>query len=146
MANVLDSEYDELRKFFSFYSSRYLPIDKLPPELRPMARLEVLEKRSRRMAREGLRQAINDVIEESRHLDPTVVRTMDVELAAQGLITLSELRRRFSREYARILRRKSISNETEYYLIRGVVDALVSEIPERELLYIMIKDYEAKIL
>jgi hypothetical protein len=91
-----------------------------------MACLE-LEKRSRRMAREGLRQAINDVIERSRHLDPRVVRTMDVELAAQGLVTLSELRRRFSREYAQILRRKRISNEIEYYLIRGVVDALVSE-------------------
>jgi hypothetical protein len=146
MATVSDAEYDELKKFFSFYSSRYLAIDKLAPELRPMACLEELEKRSRRMAREGLRQAINDVIERSRHLDPRVVRTIDVELAAQGLVTLSELRRRFSREYARILRRKRISNETEYYLIRGVVDALVSQNPEREFLYTMIKDFEAKIL
>jgi hypothetical protein len=146
MATVLDGEYEELKKFFLFYSSRYLAIDKLAPELRPMAGLEVLEKRSRRMAREGLRQAINDIIERSRHLDPTVVRTIDVELAAQSLITLSELRRRFSREYARILRRKRIRNETEYYLIRGVVEALVSENPERALLYTMIKDFEAKIL
>jgi hypothetical protein len=47
---------------------------------------------------------------------------LDLQLRERGLVTLSELRRRFSGDYARILRRGKISNETQYYLVMGILN------------------------
>src|SRR5262245_50793352 len=98
-------EYRELKAFLSFYSSEYLSVDSVPPEMRPAAVLETLEKKNARIAPQGLRQAINDIIERSRHLGPKEAEKIDCELGARNLATLSELKRRFSKEYARIFKR-----------------------------------------
>src|SRR5689334_21165783 len=118
MAAALSPEqYDELKQFLGFYSLNSTEIDKkLAPHVRPLALLELVEKMSRKQAQQGLRQAINDVIEHTRHLSYKEVKKIDFELIKNCTITLSELRRRFSREYNSIVKRKKINNETEYYL------------------------------
>jgi hypothetical protein len=113
-----EHEYNELKEFPCFYSSRYMSIDRVTPELRPAACLEILEQKSHKMASRGLRQAINDIIEMSRHTNHGQVGKIDSELKRQNIVTLSELRRRFSKDYARIIKRGKINNETEYYLAR----------------------------
>jgi hypothetical protein len=147
-AALSPEEYDELKQFLGFYSVNYMEIDKkLPPHLRPLALLELVEKRSRKQAQQGLRQAINDVIEHTRHLSYKEVKKIDFELIKNCAITLSELRRRFSREYNSIVKRKKINNETEYYLIRGMLDDGAARIgeDERKLLARLIAEFENRI-
>ena len=114
-------EYAQLRKFFEFYVARYVNVSGLPPEAHPIACLELLENKDKGMACVGLRQAINDCMEESIRLDPESVRKLDSELHALGIVTLSEVRRQYDARYARIKARGKIRNETEYHLLRNIL-------------------------
>lgn len=136
-------EYLALKAFLSFYTERYVNLENLPPDKRPIACLEILEKTGMTMATRGLRQAINDCVEESLRFDHAQVERFDAELRARGIVTLSELRRRYSRAYARISKRGCIKNDTEYYLVRNVLDDPTEKSPaERALLEKMAFEYE----
>jgi len=137
------SEYTQLKNFLSFYVQRYMPMESLPLEKQPPAVLEAMEKRSPRIALQGLRQAINDCVEGSWHFDPAKVATLDVELINRGIITLSEIRRRYSRGYTKVLKRGRIRNDTEFYLLKNVINDPTEKSPEeRELLAKLLSDYE----
>ncbi len=95
------------------------------------------------MALRGLRQAINDCVEASWHFDPAKVATLDAELINRGIITLSEIRRRYSRGYTEVLKRGRIRNDTEFYLLQHVINDPTEKSPEeRELLAKLLSDYE----
>ncbi|WP_420964391.1 hypothetical protein [Bradyrhizobium sp. B120] len=143
MQNFNRSEYAQLKNFLSFYVQRYMPMAFLPPEKQPLAALEAMEKTSPRMAFQGLRQAISDCVERSWPFDPAEVANLDAELTDRGIITLSELRRRYSRGYAKILKRGRIKNDTEFHLLRNIINDPTEKSPgERELLAKLISDYE----
>jgi hypothetical protein len=143
MQEKAELEYGQMKDFLSFYAERYLKIDGLPLEKQPLSSLEILEKKNMKKAFSGLRQAINDCVEMSFHFDPAEVEKLDSQLRSRGIVTLSELRRRYSRAYARLMKRGQIKNETEYYLVRNVLDD-PTEKPreERKILERMISDYE----
>jgi KaiC/GvpD/RAD55 family RecA-like ATPase len=92
-----------------------------------------------------LRQAVNDVLEEFSDLTPESVGLVDEALRIAGRATLSELRRKYSATYKRILNRGIINSETDYYMINAIVTNLASGISaeERELLEEMLDRYEA---
>jgi hypothetical protein len=143
MQDIDRLEYARMKDFLSFYIERYRNVERLPPEDRPMAMLEATEKKSLKLAFKGLRMAINDIVEKSLHFDPAEVEKFDSELRSRGMITLSELRRRYSKKYAKIMKRGQIKDETEYYLLRNVLDDPTEKTPqERELLEKLISDYE----
>lgn len=144
-ATLSQEEYAELKEFLGFYSSRYMQVDSLPPELRPVACLEVLEGKSLKQAREGLRQAVNDVVERTRRITLSELARIDSELARNGIISLSRVRARYSKDLARMIKSNKIANETEYYLARGVIDDLpeLSE-DDRKKLVRLIKDFELR--
>ena len=144
-ATLSQEEYRELKDFLHFYSSRYMPTDSLPPDLRPIACLESLEGESPAKAREGLRQAVNDIVASTRCIAAAELAKIDAELRRNGIITLSGVRRRVSKDLARVLRNNKISNETEYYVVRGMVDdALDFDQEERETMLKMIESFERK--
>jgi hypothetical protein len=143
MPEASDPEYAELKKFLTFYADRYLNVEGMPPEMRPAAGVDALEKKSMKMALSGLRQAINDCVEMSLRFNPEEVAKLDEELRDRGLVTLSELRRRYSRKYAAIMKRGRINSDTEYYLIRNVLDdPTIKTMDEREVLVRLVADYE----
>jgi hypothetical protein len=143
MQKATDSEYATMKAFLSFYTDRYSNLEDLPQEKRPIACLEILEKMGMTTAIRGLRQAINDCVEESFHFDHKEVEKLDSELRGRGIVTLSELRRRYSKAYAKIKKRARIKNDTEYYLIRNVLDDPTEKTAdERVLLEKMVFDYE----
>ena len=76
MQNESELEYAKIKDFLSFFAERYLKAEGLPPDKQPIASLETLEKKSMRMAFNGLRQAINDCVEMSLHFDHAEVETM----------------------------------------------------------------------
>jgi hypothetical protein len=144
MQKEAELEYAKMKEFLSFYAERYLKAEGLLPDKQPIASLEALETKSMKMALNGLRQAINDCVEMSIHFDPAEVEKLDFQLRSRGIVTLSELRRRYSKSYAKIMKRGQIKNEAEYYLARNVLYDPTEKAPEeRMLLEEMISDYEA---
>jgi hypothetical protein len=144
MQGDAELDYAKMKDFLSFYAERYLKAEGLSPDKQPIASLEALEKKSMKMASNGLRQAINDCVEMSLHFDHAEVETLDSQLRSRGIVTLSELRRRYSKSYAKIMKSGQIKNETEYYLVRNVLDDPTEKAPEeRQLLERLISDYEA---
>ena len=137
-------EYAKMKEFLSFFTARYLKVEGLPAEKQPIASLEALEKKSLKMALNGLRQAINDCVEMSSRFDHAEVEKLDSQLRSRGIVTLSELRRRFSKKYAKVVERRQIKDETEYYLVRNILDDPTEKSPEEfELLERMLSEYEA---
>jgi hypothetical protein len=147
MPKAIDPEYARLKAFLAFYADRYFNLETLPPEQRLVACLELLEKKGIATARRGLRMAINDCIEASSSFGRVEVERLDAELRGLGIVTLSELRMRYSKDYARIKKREQIGNETEYYLVRNVLeDPTEKTSDERRLLEEMISEYEGRVV
>ena len=69
MQEVDKNEYARMKDFLSFFAQRYLNADGLLPEKRPIAVLDALEEKSLKIAFKGPRQAINDCVEMSFHLN-----------------------------------------------------------------------------
>jgi hypothetical protein len=144
MQEEAELEYAKMKDFLSFYAERYLDVGGVSPDKQPLASLEALEKKSMKMALNGLRQAINDCVEMSLHFDHAEVEKFDSQLRSRGIVTLSELRRRYSKSYAKIMKRGQIKNETEYYLVRNVLYDPTEKTPEEQkLLEELISEYEA---
>jgi|SRR3954447_5529200 len=138
-------EFHELRKFLWFHTEVLDPIgSNLPPNDRPLARLALLEKRSKAQAANGLKMAINDLLEKHRHDTPTTIMEIDAACNSRAVVPLSELHRRFSRDYSSILRSGSIRSEPQYYLVQGLLGDASSAISlrERTLLGEMVRVYE----
>ncbi len=136
MAPEREKEFAELLAFVEFYC------EQLRPELMPHKTQGSLSLRgeAQRIAQEyrrskalvGTRQAANDIIEDLSRLRPEGVSFVDEALRQAGIITLSEVRRRYSSQFQRILRRGAIKSETEYYLINGLVCDQSSSLTENE--------------
>lgn len=147
MSPERQKEYEEISKFIAFFATHCKGID---PDwaFHPSTNLQVAEELfGKSKALEGARQAVNDAIEETRHISQEYLSRLDSALAEKGIVTLSELRRRYSRAFRQILKRGNIKNETEYYLLKGILDDGNSNIsPEERALIQNISDsYEKKI-
>jgi len=140
---VSAQDYEPLKAFFAWMSDRVLPIpDALPPEARPLAVLAGIESRSMSRARQGLGEAIGDIVEMTDCLSPEEIQALDARLAAEGLLMLSAVRSRFARIIRGIMKRGTIRNDNEYYALRNVVDAMPEV--EREVGWRLIGDYESR--
>ena len=88
---------------------------------------------------------MNDIVESTRRIAIAELAKIDAELRQNGIITLSGVRRRFSKDLARVLKNNEISNETEYYAVRGVVDDVLNfDEDEREKMFKLIENFEQK--
>jgi hypothetical protein len=137
-------EYEELSKFISFFATHCQGID---PDwaFHPSVNLQVAEELfGKSKALEGARQAVNDALEETRRVSPEYLTRVDAALTEQGIVTLSELRRRYSRHYKAILKRGKVKDETEYYLLKGILDDGSANVTsdERSILQSMSDIYE----
>lgn len=69
----------------------------------------------------GIKMAIGDCISASRHWSSDAVIAADSARRQRGILTLSELRRRYSKSLLKILARGQIGNDVEYYWVDGVL-------------------------
>ncbi len=138
-----EPSYDSLRRFFLYYFDRFLANAMPNSAASASVDLSKLEQTNHKQAAAGLKQAINDIVESSQHLPESDVRELDLELKRLGIVTLSEVRRRYSKSYRKVLKRGRILSETEYYLVRNVIiDHAAKEDSEMERLEMMIAVYE----
>lgn len=116
-------EYEKLKSFMALYDDWYVEGSWKKPENHPLKVMQEIEnKYSLSQAKRGLQMAINDIVEDTSGWRPERVAQADVRLAEAGTYTLSEVRRRYSKKYLQILKRGTIRNETEYYLLKGILD------------------------
>ncbi|CAN5299562.1 hypothetical protein BH09PSE3_BH09PSE3_08320 [soil metagenome] len=141
--SITATEYETLRAWSAMFIERVLPVPAgLPAESRPIAILDGMALNAPGRARQGLGMMIGDFIEDTSHLPVSQVKHIDAEFTTAGLPTLSAMRLRFMRQIKRIVKRGSISNEEEYYLIGNAVEGVPND--EKSQLWQMLADYEAR--
>jgi hypothetical protein len=109
--------------------------------------LAEVEAKGRKIARIGMRMALQDVLEMTRGLTPDSVKAVDEAFDAGGLPTLSGMRRRVWKTIPKVLKRGRIRNEAEYYLLierlNDVDDSGLSG-EDRERLGLMVVEFEQR--
>ncbi|MDM0118047.1 hypothetical protein QTI66_38895 [Variovorax sp. J22R133] len=115
--------YARWKTFFVCYAEWFIPeIQKSKnPEDPPLSFLEGIEKTLH--SKEGLQVAIHRIVEMTSDWTTDQVDEADAWFAAAGAFTLSEIRRRYSKKYFRVLKRGAIRSQTEYDLVKGIVEA-----------------------
>ncbi|RYD47216.1 MAG: hypothetical protein EOP85_05900 [Verrucomicrobiaceae bacterium] len=144
MPKISPDEYGSLKEFCAAWTTRFpFPVD-LAPEHDPIAILEQFEKKSMAMARTSLGMMVNDLVEFSVDLPAAEIRKTDADFTARGIMTLSEVRRRYSRQLKSIIKRGRIRNEEDYYLVTGILADMSNGASdtEREQLGMMVSEYE----
>ena len=142
--NLSPADYEKLKlfmgKFFDWHEAR----PGMPDEVHPLFVLAGFEKKSLANAKKGLQMAINDIVEDTTDWTPEQVAAADARFTAAGTFTLSEVRRRYSKKYLQILKRGVIRSETEYYLVKGIIDGggLEPGATESTQLQAMLNDFE----
>lgn len=138
-----EREFQELLRYLEFLLPTIRPsLSQSPGSFR--ARVAEIEAEfGRSKALEGLRQAANDTVEMlfDRKLDDIVA--LDAVLRGAGVLTLSEVRRRYSSTLAKVLKRGTIRSDTEYYLVAGILtdqSSLIND-AERERLELLVQVY-----
>lgn len=139
-------EREELEAFLNFFSTHIRGILLADPVHPQNVGLGILARYGALKAFTGLKQAINDVIEATRPWSAEKVVAFNTECAARGVLTLSELRRRYSGRYKSIVQRGRLRSDTEYYLVMGVLADVSQEESdsERQQLQQMVSEYESR--
>jgi len=141
-----EREFSELHSFVDFYATNVKGIDPSSPIHPSNAGKEIVAKFGRSKALEGLRQAVNDTLEELADKPAEYIALLDAALNDANIRTSSELRRGYASSYRRVVKRGSIRNETEYHMIHGVVVDLgnSASAEERESLQRMLETFESQ--
>jgi hypothetical protein len=139
-----EREYDELSAFLAHFATKYWGFAPDNPIHPANVGREMVAQFGKAKALVGLRQAINDVIEDSQDFSPSQVAKFDCELRELGIVSLSELRHRHSRQYRQIRKRGEIKNESEFYLIKAILEETspILAPEERESLNEMMRRFE----
>ncbi|MGJ7609132.1 hypothetical protein ACSFA7_32700 [Variovorax sp. LT1R20] len=127
-----EREFQELLAFISFYAEHVEGVRPTEGFNMETVCAGIVAQYGKSKALEGLRQAANDIIEDLSDRPADGVTALDEALSAAGLLTASEVRRRYAASYKRIVKRGSIRNDTEYYLIKGIVVDLASALSQEE--------------
>jgi hypothetical protein len=146
MSPEREREFAELHGYVDFYATYVLGIDPSNPTHPTNAGERIVAQFGRSKALDGLRQAVNDTVEELAGRSPEYVRTLDASLRERGYLTFSEIRRRYASAYQRILKQRILKTETEYYLVTGILADVSSQIAtaERSKLSQMVSQFEGR--
>ncbi|MFC3684668.1 hypothetical protein [Hydrogenophaga luteola] len=144
MSPEREREYAVLHAYLDFYSTHVAGIDPASPTHPTTVGRRIVEEYGRSKALEGLKQAVNDTVEQLRDQPLEYIQRLDAELRERGIVTFSEVRRRYASSYKRILKRGNIKTETEYYIIAGVLADFSSfaSSEERAVLDKLVAQYE----
>jgi hypothetical protein len=117
----LDDAYGELKAFLAVYNAIYRDMSILPPDLRPEPLLGRLEKRDPQRAIQNVKTEVNRIVHQTWNWKPDKAARFEAALAEKGAISLSVLRKNFSKEYKAIVARGEIKDLVEYYLAKDLV-------------------------
>lgn len=116
-----ENEYSELLAYVGLFATLVWRIDPAS-EIHPANVIKgIVQQFGKSKALVGLRQAANDTIEETSSWNMEARAIADEGFRAAGVVTVSEITRRYSASYRRIAKRGFIKSDTEYYVIHGVL-------------------------
>jgi hypothetical protein len=141
----LDYDYQRLKAFLAFYNATYRDMSALPVELRPGPLLERQEEEDPKAAARNVRTEVNRIVDQSFRWSAGKVAELEAALEKNGIVSLVELRKRFSKEYKAIVKRGEIMDLAEYYMAKGLVERAgfsVATKREKELLEEMMAVFE----
>jgi hypothetical protein len=144
MSPVREREFEKLAAFIDYHATQFGRIDPTSPTHPTSSLAEIVGKVGKSKALEGLRQAANDIIESLSASSQEEVSRIDDELRAAGIVTVSELLVNHSRLFQKILKRGSIRNETEYYLVKGIVDGTAVSPQQVQKLFAILSEFEER--
>ncbi len=114
-------DYESLKAFLIYYFENYIdPEGRYGPDVHPAKGLEEREKKSPSQTRDGVQMAVNDIVAMSNDLSARDLIDIDNDLKKQGIVTIAELRFRFTNDLEVIMKRGSIRSDIEYYLMKEV--------------------------
>jgi hypothetical protein len=144
---MTNEQYERLKRFLGLFHDWYMNVPNSPPSSHPLAVAEELEKKSLAKARSGLLMAVNDLVEMSSDWSPEQVTEADRRFIENSAPSLSEMRRAFSKQYRRVLKRGRINTIAEYYLVKGIVDggAIKMDASESTDVASMLASYELQV-
>ena len=145
--SIVDSEFEDLKKFVGLFYDLYMVKPHHRAESHPLAVIERLEGKSRSQTMRGLEMALNDCVEMTSEWSPDAVATADRRFLAAGRWSLTQVRARYSKDFLRVLKRGNIKSMKEYYLVKGIVDGggILPGASETERLASMLDDYESRV-
>ena len=144
MSAEREQEFSELHAYLDFYSTNVSGIDPADPVHPTNVGKRIVEEFGRSKALDGLKQAVNDTVEDLSDQPLEYIQRLDAALRERNIITFSEVRRRYASSYKRIVKRGKIKTETEYYVVAGVLADLSSMASddERVVLERLVAGYE----
>jgi hypothetical protein len=132
-------------EFLGFFFDRHMAAGKpIPPEVHPLKFVREMAKRAPRRALLGLKMAVADCIESSTHWHADRLKQADAALRDAGIVTLSEMRRRYWKRFSVIVERGRIPSDQEHRLVKGVTSDGTVPPEQSALLDQSMNDYEAR--
>lgn len=127
-----EREYSDLISFVSIFATHARKIDPADSAHPANVASHIAATMGKSKALVGARQAANDVIESLQGFTQQQRVAFDAKLHEVGVVGLAEIRRRYSGQYKRILKRGVIRNETEFYLVRGILDSCTESLGQND--------------
>ena len=138
------SDYEVYRAWFAVVCEFAFPLADTPNEFRPLNVLDDLFAKSPANARKGLAMAIGDLLEDASDWNRDRLDALEIALNESKLPSFAKARFHFDKSIRRIINRKVIRNEVEYYAVRNVVEA-IGDSKDREFVWDMLSDFESKL-
>jgi hypothetical protein len=139
-------EYERLKEFFYLYLEWYVPskYKSKNSEVSPAVFIKNLEESSLSKAKQGIRMAVNDIVESTSCWTPETVYEADDRFKNAGTLTLSEIRKRYWKGFSKAIKRGKILSESEYFLLKGIVEDGDADISAEERLQaeILLSNFE----
>jgi len=132
MSPEREREYDELLAYLSFFATAVWKINPASSKHPAQTIVKIAGEFGKSKALVGLRQAVNDTVEEMSDWSAEARSILDDALIVAGIAATSEIVRRYAFAYKRIVKRGQIKNETEYYLVNGIVVDQCNQISDEE--------------
>lgn len=144
---VLDDSYRKEKLLFVTYVEEVLqrgPVSALSA----LDALNKMESESAAKARKGLEMALNDIVEATERWTYRAVVEFDKIVRSKGGTSLSEMRTRRSRAYKSLVKKGRIDRDTDYYLVKGVLESASESLAPEALISLraMLVQYEINAL
>ena len=140
------NEFEKLKLFFRLYVKWFIP-DEQRLHGFDFRLDEFLANLPFSKAKNGLQMAVNDIIEMSCDWPLERVIEADDRFLEAGSYSLSEVRKKYSTKYKKIMKKGFLASDVELYFLKGILDAgnIDLDLSERERLEEMIRAFEEKI-
>jgi hypothetical protein len=124
-------EYKKVFEIFWMHQLKFYPTE-IVKNASPIDALNEFEKKSKSIAKRGLKEGLRDMISQLNHFPSDLLKDIETDLAKNNLPTTKILFGVFTNTATKVLKRKKIKSQDEFYTIKELVVDLTSNLTEEE--------------